>query len=125
MRSFFPACNPLPLISADNKIFEATPSVLLLVLATSFPDIKPFPSRLPVTKGTFLNKKGGWIRLVELWSLSGFCRAIILPFNNNSTSSQLLYTFTSLNLSLIHISEPTRQAEISYAVFCLKKKKKK
>ena len=30
-----------------------------------------------------------------------------------------------INLSLIHISEPTRQAEISYAVFCLKKKKKK
>src|SRR5678809_261976 len=28
-----------------------------------------------------------------------------------------------LQLSLIHISEPTRQAEISYAVFCLKKKK--
>src|SRR5674476_700296 len=28
------------------------------------------------------------------------------------------------HLSLIHISEPTRQAEISYAVFCLKKKKK-
>ena len=28
-------------------------------------------------------------------------------------------------LSLIHISEPTRQAEISYAVFCLKKKKRK
>ena len=27
-----------------------------------------------------------------------------------------------LMLSLIHISEPTRQAEISYAVFCLKKK---
>ena len=27
-------------------------------------------------------------------------------------------------LSLIHISEPTRQAENSYAVFCLKKKKK-
>src|SRR5674476_95534 len=25
------------------------------------------------------------------------------------------------SLSLIHISEPTRQAEISYAVFCLKK----
>ena len=27
------------------------------------------------------------------------------------------------NLSLIHISEPTRHAQISYAVFCLKKKK--
>ena len=29
-----------------------------------------------------------------------------------------------VNLSLIHISEPTRQAEISSAVFCLKKKNK-
>src|SRR5674476_384685 len=28
----------------------------------------------------------------------------------------------AMGLSLIHISEPTRQAEISYAVFCLKKK---
>ena len=26
-------------------------------------------------------------------------------------------------LSLIHSSEPTKQAEISYAVFCLKKKR--
>ena len=30
-----------------------------------------------------------------------------------------------LRLSLIHISEPTRLLSISYAVFCLKKKKKK
>ena len=29
------------------------------------------------------------------------------------------------NLSLIHISEPTRRTPISYAVFCLKKKKKR
>src|SRR5665647_2590931 len=29
-----------------------------------------------------------------------------------------------LVLSLIHISEPTRRTPISYAVFCLKKKKK-
>src|SRR5665647_3802354 len=31
----------------------------------------------------------------------------------------------SRTLSLIHISEPTRRTPISYAVFCLKKKKKK
>ena len=31
----------------------------------------------------------------------------------------------SLGLSLIHISEPTRRTPISYAVFCLKKKKTK
>src|SRR5665213_3964412 len=30
----------------------------------------------------------------------------------------------TLYLSLIHISEPTRQAEISYAVFCLQTKTK-
>ena len=29
-----------------------------------------------------------------------------------------------ISLSLIHISEPTRLGMISYAVFCLKKKKK-
>ena len=36
-----------------------------------------------------------------------------------------VYDEANKNLSLIHISEPTRQAEISYAVFCLKKKKTK
>src|SRR5665648_1206171 len=34
-------------------------------------------------------------------------------------------SFTSYILSLIHISEPTRLGMISYAVFCLKKKKEK
>eukprot|EP00658_Telonema_sp_P-2_P015690 TRINITY_DN1605_c0_g1_i11.p1 TRINITY_DN1605_c0_g1~~TRINITY_DN1605_c0_g1_i11.p1 ORF type:complete len:199 (-),score=52.46 TRINITY_DN1605_c0_g1_i11:105-701(-) len=36
-----------------------------------------------------------------------------------------LRMFLMLELSLIHISEPTRLLSISYAVFCLKKKKKK
>ena len=43
---------------------------------------------------------------------------ITVIFNERKSSSAILA------LSLIHISEPTRQAEISYAVFCLKKKKK-
>eukprot|EP00828_Plagiopyla_frontata_P011638 TRINITY_DN16457_c0_g1_i1.p2 TRINITY_DN16457_c0_g1~~TRINITY_DN16457_c0_g1_i1.p2 ORF type:complete len:198 (-),score=38.77 TRINITY_DN16457_c0_g1_i1:20-613(-) len=38
--------------------------------------------------------------------------------------SELVRMDSVQQLSLIHISEPTRQAEISYAVFCLKKKKK-
>src|SRR5680860_1783182 len=33
-------------------------------------------------------------------------------------------TESGMGLSLIHISEPTRRTPISYAVFCLKKKKK-
>src|SRR5665647_1458076 len=32
--------------------------------------------------------------------------------------------WSTQDLSLIHISEPTRRTPISYAVFCLKKKKK-
>ena len=36
---------------------------------------------------------------------------------------QLIYP-SVIHLSLIHISEPTRLGMISYAVFCLKKKKK-
>ena len=44
------------------------------------------------------------------------------PFH---TIVQPLWKRSVPGLSLIHISEPTRQAEISYAVFCLKKKKSK
>src|SRR5665647_2929455 len=37
---------------------------------------------------------------------------------------QKFNTSVLIDLSLIHISEPTRRTPISYAVFCLKKKKK-
>ena len=40
----------------------------------------------------------------------------------NKVTWPLMYK--DLGLSLIHISEPTRRRGISYAVFCLKKKKK-
>src|SRR5665213_3660744 len=40
---------------------------------------------------------------------------------SNDVSAQHTGLYRSIELSLIHISEPTRQAEISYAVFCLKK----
>ena len=39
------------------------------------------------------------------------------------TLSVAVYLCIGLILSLIHISEPTRRTPISYAVFCLKKKK--
>src|SRR5678815_1187670 len=38
---------------------------------------------------------------------------------------EVLDLHSIVHLSLIHISEPTRLLSISYAVFCLKKKKKK
>ena len=45
--------------------------------------------------------------------------------NSHDTAYRMPFGAAATGLSLIHISEPTRQAEISYAVFCLKKKKKK
>src|SRR5660398_183979 len=40
-----------------------------------------------------------------------------------STLDKVSRFLTNQDLSLIHISEPTRLRRISYAVFCLKKKK--
>ena len=56
----------------------------------------------------------------------------VLGHSTSSESFPLLLKYLDCNrvlsvqvLSLIHISEPTRRTPISYAVFCLKKKKKK
>eukprot|EP00658_Telonema_sp_P-2_P043210 TRINITY_DN31155_c0_g1_i1.p1 TRINITY_DN31155_c0_g1~~TRINITY_DN31155_c0_g1_i1.p1 ORF type:complete len:235 (-),score=46.44 TRINITY_DN31155_c0_g1_i1:73-777(-) len=57
----------------------------------------------------------------------------VVAFNNHLPAARppTLWNITSTQpatirtLSLIHISEPTRLLSISYAVFCLKKKKKK
>ena len=54
----------------------------------------------------------GWIEVISGCMFAG-------------KTEELIRRINVLSLSLIHISEPTRQAEISYAVFCLKKKKKK
>ena len=52
-------------------------------------------------------------------NIPGFCKEF-----NERTQKDAGMIIPVVILSLIHISEPTRQAEISYAVFCLKKKKK-
>src|SRR5665213_3119896 len=51
-------------------------------------------------------------------------QAQVIPPGQPAPGTELtgnLKTSLDSKLSLIHISEPTRQAEISYAVFCLKK----
>src|SRR5678815_6043210 len=54
-------------------------------------------------------------------------RVLVLYWYDKSYPGHVLWdqSFQAvLKLSLIHISEPTRLLSISYAVFCLKKKKK-
>eukprot|EP00658_Telonema_sp_P-2_P028252 TRINITY_DN21684_c0_g1_i11.p1 TRINITY_DN21684_c0_g1~~TRINITY_DN21684_c0_g1_i11.p1 ORF type:complete len:228 (+),score=51.75 TRINITY_DN21684_c0_g1_i11:138-821(+) len=46
------------------------------------------------------------------------------PASTTTRPTSVSTTRTANGLSLIHISEPTRLLSISYAVFCLKKKKK-
>src|SRR5674476_17171 len=58
-----------------------------------------------------------------LTRVSDYCKPIIVKLLGDAHDEMSDAFRTLLELSLIHISEPTRQAEISYAVFCLKKKK--
>eukprot|EP00658_Telonema_sp_P-2_P082612 TRINITY_DN8765_c0_g1_i12.p1 TRINITY_DN8765_c0_g1~~TRINITY_DN8765_c0_g1_i12.p1 ORF type:complete len:138 (+),score=36.32 TRINITY_DN8765_c0_g1_i12:105-518(+) len=62
---------------------------------------------------TFFNKTSGLLMQRRL-------RAVLV--GGILWACAFVYVFS---LSLIHISEPTRLLSISYAVFCLKKKKKK
>eukprot|EP00658_Telonema_sp_P-2_P008426 TRINITY_DN13174_c0_g1_i1.p1 TRINITY_DN13174_c0_g1~~TRINITY_DN13174_c0_g1_i1.p1 ORF type:complete len:243 (-),score=46.51 TRINITY_DN13174_c0_g1_i1:26-754(-) len=58
--------------------------------------------------------------LFRLRSEDGMMHVCVVAIADIPEGRQLM-----LNLSLIHISEPTRLLSISYAVFCLKKKKNK
>src|SRR5450756_1422445 len=58
------------------------------------------------------------LRYVDNWSVA--MDALILW-----KTARAVFGAAGAYLSLIHISEPTRLGMISYAVFCLKKKKKK
>ena len=54
----------------------------------------------------------------------GIAGSFILQTNSGKTTIRNVTIESESGLSLIHISEPTRRTPISYAVFCLKKKKK-
>src|SRR5450756_1590593 len=68
----------------------------------------------------------------QVSSVAGYCKDLrLVPFPPKRGCLQKAKDLISgpvppyfmLSLSLIHISEPTRLGMISYAVFCLKKKK--
>ena len=60
-----------------------------------------------------------------IWDIVRLIRLKVITYDDLSDFSDELQMEVKEYLSLIHISEPTRLGMISYAVFCLKKKKKK
>ena len=73
----------------------------------------------------YLQRKAAWEILLKVSSGDFSDHALDKVLKNYQFNPLDIAFITELSfgLSLIHISEPTRQAEISYAVFCLKKKK--
>ena len=62
----------------------------------------------------------------DLWPLfqsKTWCSSFNMNIEFHSHANESKFSYEKLSLSLIHISEPTRRVVISYAVFCLKKKK--
>src|SRR5450759_3169448 len=71
--------------------------------------------------GALISNIGTWVQTAALlWYVKN-----VLHSNSWVGAVNMANFLPVLFLSLIHISEPTRLGMISYAVFCLKKKKKK
>src|SRR5678816_4776086 len=122
-------------LSINNIIIPTVkhPKILGLTLDTSL----SFGEHAKVTKG----KAESTLKVLKAltsteWgmqkeTLTATYKTIVLPvieyastiWSPNISESNLKSLQTTQNLSLIHISEPTRLLSISYAVFCLKKKK--
>src|SRR5659263_651262 len=64
------------------------------------------------------------LRVVAKQALPGLLTGVLIAFGRGiGDAASIQFTAGYTDLSLIHISEPTRLGMISYAVFCLKKKK--
>src|SRR5678816_4733143 len=60
-----------------------------------------------------------------LWKVHSGQKVLYLAGSVHALGADAYPLSAAYELSLIHISEPTRLLSISYAVFCLKKKKNK
>ena len=60
--------------------------------------------------------------VVFMQGLMGYL-VLVVNYGFNLTAPRALARADEEDLTLIHISEPTRRTPISYAAFCLKKKK--
>ena len=77
------------------------------------------PTNYNVPEGSYsTDPSKGEVRVRE-------CKEMIAALHAAGIGVVMDVVYNHMYLSLIHISEPTRRTPISYAVFCLKKKKNK
>src|SRR5450759_772360 len=112
---------PWPETSEPDGLAPNWPFVFLFFLALAI--VQTYPLALHMGDHAI-----GWPgdSYQEWWNLA-WMKHSLLSLSNPFHTNVLYYPQGSdlyLHLSLIHISEPTRLGMISYAVFCLKKKKK-
>ena len=81
--------------------------------------------RIQAFEGTVIAKKHGGV--AETFTVRRVSYGVgierVFPINSPFVEKVTVVRKGKVRLSLIHISEPTRRTPISYAVFCLKKKK--
>ena len=110
---------------ADGKFagLIENPNPAQIAAARDFADQRIFAGIIDLHSHGYRSWSAKTIDKAEIQGLSKILPSIGVTATLATTSGWKAHEMEML-LSLIHISEPTRQAEISYAVFCLKKKKK-
>ena len=101
MKKLFPFLKPYRLQLTVGPFFKLSEAVLELLIPTLM--------ALLIDNGVNMGNRSYIIKM-------GILMLVIATFG-------VIFAFICQYLSLIHISEPTRRTPISYAVFCLKKKK--
>src|SRR5450759_5836494 len=80
----------------------------------------PVQSNSNDTNSNDTNSNDTILGVGENWTYTGNYTVTRADITSNGNGTGFINNNATVNLSLIHISEPTRLGMISYAVFCLK-----
>src|SRR5665213_4414289 len=109
---------PVPKQEASPACQGLSPRGTSRALAVTHPSVLPSASRTAsASRTTELSRLNTWPTGAPVNASSLASRPT--AHDSGPMWFALPFIVKDLHLSLIHISEPTRQAEISYAVFCL------